>query len=98
MEAIPDLQDLALETVRSPRLRVSSYFLTKNTQTDNSQTIAAMVASFFANNNVQVRDHGLEMTFEQKGLANFRFFGGKLPRAYLTSFGDGYGVLPLLQV
>eukprot|EP00434_Breviolum_minutum_P012949 symbB.v1.2.011415.t1/scaffold764.1/size165801/21 len=38
--AIPDLQELALETVR---------------------------------------DHGLEMTFEQKGLANFRFFGGKLP-------------------
>eukprot|EP00438_Fugacium_kawagutii_P016713 Skav227657 [mRNA] locus=scaffold58:543579:546209:- [translate_table: standard] len=40
VEAIPDLRDLALETVR---------------------------------------DHGLEMTFEQKGLANYRFFGGKMP-------------------
>ena len=47
---------------------------------------------FFANKNAQVRDHGLEMTFEQKGLANFRFFGGKLPRAYLTSFGIGCGM------
>lgn len=40
VEAIPDLRDLALETVR---------------------------------------DYGLEMTFQQPGLANYRFFGGKMP-------------------
>ena len=76
MEAIPDLQELALETVRSPRLRLSSH-------------CCHGCIIFFANKNAQVRDHGLEMTFEQKGLANFRFFGGKLPRAYLTSVGIG---------
>jgi hypothetical protein len=29
----------------------------------------------------EVRDYGLEMTFQQPGLANYRFFGGKMCQA-----------------